>query len=264
MDDGTGGPGGAAAPVLVACAHGTRDPRGRRAVEVFVDAVRRAVDAVRREAGWLPAGSGGAEVEVYAAYVDVQDPTPAQVLAAVSGCPAVLVPVLLSTGYHVQVDLPRAARQAAGPTVVAAPLGPDDRLARLVADGCARLGVEPGDDVRLVAAGSSRPAGLADVAEMARRLAAARGDAVRPAYLSAGEPRLADVVAANRAEGRRTVAASYLLAPGFFQDRLEAAGAEVATGPLLDPDAEPPADLVAIVLDRYRAAAGAMGVDGPS
>jgi hypothetical protein len=38
----------------------------------------------------------------------------------------------------------------------------------------------------------------------------------------------------------------------------------VTTGPLLDPAAEPPADLVAIVLDRYRAAAGAMGVDGPS
>ena len=44
---------------------------------------------------------------------------------------------------------------------------------------------------------------------MAARLAAQLGRDVRPAYLSAADPLLADVVAANRAAGRRTVALSY-------------------------------------------------------
>jgi len=43
--------------------------------------------------------------------------------------------------------------------------------------------------------------------------------------------------------------ASYLLAPGFFQRRLEDAGAAVVTGPLA-----PDERIVDIVVDRYRVA----------
>lgn len=247
---------GTSAPVLVACAHGTGNARGARAIEALVA-------SVARRAG----------VPVCAAYVDVQNPSPQEALAAI-GAPAVLVPVLLSAGYHVQVDLGRAARGAESPTVVADPMGPDDRLlaplllrlseqapqaaaARAGAGvvgsgGSAAAGI---DDVRLVAAGSSRARSAADVAEMARRLGRALGRDVREAYLSADEPLLTAVVAANRAVGRRTVAVSYLLAPGHFQDRLEACGADVVTAPLLAPDAEAPGELVEVLLARYVEAA---------
>lgn len=243
------GPVGSAPPALVACAHGTADPAGRRAIDALVAGV----------AGHPALAEQG--VRVVAAYVDVQAPSPEAALAALPDGSAVLVPLLLSTGYHVQVDLSRAAESALVPTVVAAALGPDDRLVRLLAD---RLRDRPGsdlaadDDVRLVAAGSSRARSGADVADMAARLAAQLGRDVRPAYLSAADPLLADVVAANRAAGRRTVGLSYLLAPGFFQDRLQAAGVAIGTDPVLAADGPPPAELVALVLDRYRAGVAAL------
>lgn len=259
------GPGGA---VLVACAHGTRDEAGRRAVEGLVAAVTSAVATAPRAVPGAPSAvAGGLVVEqVLAAYVDVQSPTPTEALAAVRSRPAVLVPLLLSSGYHVQVDLARAARTAAGPAVVAPALGPDDRLLPLLAEALdatgARDGAQDGadrcnasdTDVRLVAAGSSRARSGADVAEMARRLTDAVGVPVRPAYLSAAHPRLVDVVAANRAGGRRTVALSYLLAPGFFQRRLQESGAGVCTAPLLSAGEPPPAALVELVLARYAVA----------
>lgn len=233
------------APLLVACAHGTRNDAGRRAITRLVEAVARRAP------------------EVVAAYVDVQTPTPEAALAAAPGRAAVLVPLLLSRGYHVEVDLARAARDARAPTVVAAPLGPDDLLLpplrRRLADALGAAGQEAqvvpyeDTDVLLVAAGSSRAAGAQDVAIMAQRFGAALGRRVEAAYLAAGTPRLGDLVAAGRAAGRRAVAVSFLLAPGHFQDRLAAAGADVATPPLLDPDAEPATELVDLVLRRYAA-----------
>jgi sirohydrochlorin ferrochelatase len=76
-------------------------------------------------------------------------------------------------------------------------------------------------------------------------------------FLSAAEPRLADAVAAARRDnpGRRVVVSSYLLAPGFFQDLVLAAGATVVTSPLLVPGAPVPRQIVDVVLDRYRSAA---------
>jgi hypothetical protein len=44
-------------------------------------------------------------------------------------------------------------------------------------------------------------------------------------------------------------AASYLLAPGFFQQRVEQSGADVVTGPIA-----PHPKVVDIVVARYRAA----------
>ncbi|HEY9323828.1 MAG TPA: sirohydrochlorin chelatase, partial [Agromyces sp.] len=73
-------------------------------------------------------------------------------------------------------------------------------------------------------------------------------------FLSAAEPRLADAIAAVRASGggHRVVAASYLLAPGYFQDLASAAGADLVTEPLLTPH-DAPVELVDIVLDRFAA-----------
>ncbi len=55
---------------------------------------------------------------------------------------------------------------------------------------------------------------------------------------------------AARIDGaERVVLVSYLLAPGFFQRRLEGCGADVVTAPLL-----PDARVVDVVLERYRSA----------
>jgi sirohydrochlorin ferrochelatase len=64
-------------------------------------------------------------------------------------------------------------------------------------------------------------------------------------------PTVADAVAAARASapGGPVTVASYLLAPGFFQRRLEESGADVVTGPVA-----PHPLVVDLVLARYRSA----------
>ncbi|HEX9064664.1 MAG TPA: CbiX/SirB N-terminal domain-containing protein, partial [Streptosporangiaceae bacterium] len=81
-------------------------------------------------------------------------------------------------------------------------------------------------------------------------LAAELNTSVTAAFAAAGEPDVADAVARLRAATRGPVAvASYLLAPGVFQDRLRASGADWVTEPLGDHPA-----VAALVIDRYRTA----------
>jgi len=221
---------------LVVCAHGTRDPLGRATVRALVEAV----------AARLPA------VEVREAFVDVHGPDVVDVVGAIpvaEGLSGVVVPLLLAAGYHVHVDIADAV--ASRPDVVATPaLGPDDRLVDLLLDRLAAAGAEPGRPVVLAPAGSSDQRAQADSAEVAARLATRWGGPVSLGFAAGPEPTVADAVTAARVAGANRVAvASYLLAPGFFQRRLEESGAEVVTGPLAPDDR-----LVDIVVDRYRAA----------
>lgn len=223
------------APVLVATAHGTSSPAGRSAIGGLVAAV-----AARRP-----------DLSVRAAFVDVQPPDPTAVLASLSGpAPARLVPLLLSAGYHVFVDLTRAAGSVPGTTVAPA-LGPDDRLAELLRRRLLASGLCDDDVVVLAAAGSSQSSAVDDCRTVAAALSLALGRPVTPGFLSAAEPKLADVVAAQRIPGRRVVVATYLLAPGFFADLAARSGADVVTPPLLVPGEPPPGELVDIVVERY-------------
>ncbi len=66
-------------------------------------------------------------------------------------------------------------------------------------------------------------------------------------------------MAAARAAGTgRVIVVSYLLAPGYFLDRVLEAGADVVTDPVAGPAGadKPDPRLVQVVLDRYDAAAG--------
>lgn len=152
---------------------------------------------------------------------------------------AVAVPLLLSSGYHVRADLPEQAPSA----VVTPAVGPDPRLALALKERLAEAGWGGTGEVTLAAAGSADPRSLADVEVAAEQLSTLTGTRVRPAYVSAGEPRLADV--------RPHAVASYLLAPGVFYDAVAACGATVVAAPI---GAHP--TLAAIVVDRYRAAVG--------
>ncbi len=223
-------------PVLIACAHGTRNAEGQAAIR-----------RVMAEIETLRPG-----LRVVEAYVDVQEPELGGVVEGLpEGTPAVVVPLLLSTGFHIKVDVPKAIKPR--PEVVAArPLGPDPRLAELLATHLRAAGLQENDGVLLAAAGSSLPDGSVDSEEQARLLAELLPNKVRVAYGASAQPTVPDGVASLRAElaadggTARVFIASYLLATGYFHDQLAKAGADVVAAPLL-----PSPVLAEIALERY-------------
>jgi sirohydrochlorin ferrochelatase len=266
--------------VLIGTSHGTDDPAGQAAVRALLDGVRAARP----------------ELDVREAFVDVQQPEVDEVLAGavrdagsaaardgsgavspVGGPTAVVVPLLLSTGYHVRHDIAQAvaAVNAAGEgvAVAAEPLGPHPLLVDILADRYAAAEAahgrfRPDDVVVLAAAGSSVAAAATAVEEVTSALAQRLGRPVTPSYGAGAEPRVPAAVAAARAGtpatpdapgvpgAARVVVVSYLLAPGYFLDRVLEAGADVVTDPVAGPARAEKADprLVQVVLDRYDAA----------
>ncbi len=193
-------------------------------------------------------------------HVDVEQPdVPATLATLADGEPAVVVPLLLSAGYHVYVDLTEAvAEETTRRVVLSGALGPDDRLAAVLLRRLREAGLRDDDRIVLAVAGSSDRRAVDDCVEQARRLAAASGRDVTVGFLSAAEPRLPEAIATARAAGgatARVVVANYLLAPGYFDDLARAAGAEVTAAPLLVPDGPAPRELVDIVVERYAASA---------
>jgi sirohydrochlorin ferrochelatase len=214
-------------PPLLLVAHGTRDSAGAEVALRLADAVRRALPAV----------------PVRLAFVDVRPPTVAHVAPILRRAAEVVVlPAFLAAGYHVRHDLPAqlaaaglAGRARLTPVLGADPLlaGTDPRLVAAAEDRLRDAGWRPGDATVLAAAGSSDAGARAEVAEAARALGRRLGCPVRMGYLASGAPKLAEVVASARADGQQRVAvASWLLAPGVFQRRLEDVGADVAAAPL--------------------------------
>lgn len=230
-------------PVLIACSHGTDDAEGRRVVRGIVD-------------GIIAARPG---LDVREAFVDVQEPAlPTVVDALPAGRRAVIVPLLLSAGFHTGVDIVEATRLRPGDVVAATPLGPDCRLSAIVTERMRGAGVRAGDAVVLAAAGSSRPEAAAAVTTVANGVRARWPGRLAVGYGAGAQPRVPAAVSALREEpataSSRVVIASYLLAPGYFHDRLHEAGAELVTAPL-GPDPR----LALIALDRYDAAVETAG-----
>jgi sirohydrochlorin ferrochelatase len=171
-----------------------------------------------------------------------------------AGRPAVVVPLLLSGGYHVHVDIAGAVAAAPG-TVAAPPLGPDARLVEVLHDRLVSAGADPRDRLTAVvvaAAGASDVRAVTDVETTADLLQRTWAGPVTTGYGSAATPTVPDAVAAARRAGaERVVVASYLLAPGHFHDKLAGAGADLITAPLLPDDR-----IAAVLLDRYDVAVG--------
>ncbi|KAB2339468.1 sirohydrochlorin chelatase [Actinomadura rudentiformis] len=222
-------------PTLLAVAHGTRDPAGAATVRALLDRVR----ALRP---WL---------RVAEAYAEIAAPSLEDALRGIDG-PVVAVPLLLARGYHALIDIPGRAERLHPGLVTSRPLGPDGMLADAMIDRmtAALAGGEPPrrtDAVVLGAAGSSDPAGVADVRAAARILARRLRRPVPYGFVAADGPVLAEMVEERRREGAdRVLAASYLLAPGLFHHRIEAAGADVASLPIGAHDA-----VAQLVLDRF-------------
>ncbi|TFD62650.1 cobalamin biosynthesis protein CbiX [Cryobacterium suzukii] len=226
---------------LVAISHGTNSADGQAAIAALVEAVTLAHP----------------ELAVIGGFVDVQQPDVAASLGAVPpDIAAVVVPLLLSAGYHVHVDLQRETSAHDRVTTVSRALGPDDRLIdvlehRLRADGFDKR--VPGQEIVLAAAGSSDARAVHDCRTVGALLEQRLGVRVTVGFLSAATPRLACAVTAARLRGASVTVSTYLMAPGFFFDltRAQSVGADRVTAPLLLPGETAPAPLVDLVVDRY-------------
>ncbi|MFD1152445.1 sirohydrochlorin chelatase, partial [Saccharothrix hoggarensis] len=130
--------------MLIAVAHGSRDPRSAAAVRQLVAALP----------GARPA------------FLDLSEPLLADVLADVGQGEAVVVPLLLGSAYHALVDIPEmvdsATARSPGLSVrVTDVIGTDPRVADAALARLAQAGARPGDGrlgAVLAGAGSSHAA----------------------------------------------------------------------------------------------------------
>ncbi|MEU4925621.1 sirohydrochlorin chelatase [Streptomyces yokosukanensis] len=214
-----------APPALVLVAHGSRDPRALRTVRTLCERIRD-----------LRPG-----LPVHLGHIELNEPLLADTLAALGGTPAVLVPLLLSRGYHVKHDIPGAAAAAQARTRVSAPLGPHPLLVETLYDRLLEAGWPAAMDpaarrasaVVLAAAGSRDPDSADDTRRTARLLADRLGVPVVPAYASAAAPTVPTAVQALTARGRHRVAiASCFTAPGRFATQCAGAAPWIASAPL--------------------------------
>jgi sirohydrochlorin ferrochelatase len=214
-----------AKPTLLVAAHGTASPAGSATTAALVAAV----------------GAARPDLPVSLCFLDVATPRLTDALVALSG-PTVVVPLLLSAGFHVLSDIPSIV--AGHPDVlVARHLGPDPLVVdALVARLASVRGQTPVMTTVLVAAGSGHSAAAAEVAAAAEQLSSRLGRPVHVLTLGC------DVRAALSGLDAPVEVATYLLAEGQFVDNLRTAATGLAT--VADPLGVHPA-LVALVLARY-------------
>lgn len=196
---------------VVAVAHGTTHLPGLTTLDAIMDRVR-----------FLRPG-----LRASLSFVSSATPPPIEVLADLAGRgekEAVVLPLFLSTGYHVRHDIAEAVRgvESRGFRVhTARALGPDPMLAHVLSDRLAAVtGRVFGTEVVLAAAGSNDRRANADAVVMAGLLAERLGMPVRTAYLSATEPTIESVLTRLSRRGRPVAVASYLLAEGGYTQRL--------------------------------------------
>lgn len=215
-------------PPLVAVAHGSGHPAAAETVSALARHVTRLAPVI----------------DIRVAFVQHAQPSLPRALAD-AGQDSVVVPLLLSAGYHLSTDIAGLAKHVAGP------LGPDQLLVTALMSRLADAGAPAGVAVVLAATGSSDLRAADQIAAQADLLAAELDAPVIPAFASSGRPSVENAVADLReTTGGPVAVASYLLAPGLFHDRLAKSGADWVTAPLGDHPA-----VAALVIDRYRTAA---------
>jgi sirohydrochlorin ferrochelatase len=209
-------------PRLVVVAHGTASTTGSATTARLVDTIRAARP----------------DVAVDLCFLDVVEP---RLSDALDDQPTVVVPLLLSTGFHVQTDIPAAVARYPQARV-ARHLGPHPLLADVLVD---RLPAAPPEgSVVLVGAGSRRPEARVELGEMADLLG--RRVAATVSVLTLGD----DVRAALEQLPGPVRVATYLLTEGQFVDSLRAAADGIGT--VADPLGVHPA-LVRLVWERFDA-----------
>jgi sirohydrochlorin ferrochelatase len=218
-------------PTLVAVAHGSAHPQAATMVAALAGHVTRLAPVI----------------DIRVAFVQHARPSLPEALD-VAGKDAIVVPLLLSSGYHLTKDIASAVNLD---QKVTGPLGPDRLLVTALVSRLAEAQVPEGTPVVLAAAGSADQEAARQVGSQATLLAQALNVPVRVAFAAAGLPAVPDAVADLRAQtGAQVAVAAYLLTRGHFHDQLANAGADWVTAPLGDHPA-----VAALVIDRYRGAA---------
>jgi sirohydrochlorin ferrochelatase len=212
-------------PALVVVAHGSRDPRALSTVSALLDRVR------EQRPG----------LSVHLGHIELNAPLLPDTLAGLGTAEAVLVPLLLSRGYHIKRDIPEMAASCEVRARVADALGPHPLLvdalhARLVEAGWrTRMDEQTRrtSAVVLAAAGSRDPESKVDTNRTAQLLAERLGVPVVPAYATTAAPTVPDAIRSLVSRGRPRVAvASYFTAPGRFATECAQAAPWIASAPL--------------------------------
>jgi sirohydrochlorin ferrochelatase len=248
--------------VLLAVAHGSRDPRSAATVR-----------ALARTVGTYAPG-----LEVRAAFLDLSAPRVDDVLARLHAerhRPVVAVPLLLGRAYHARVDLPgtvaRATDRLPGLRVRTADvLGADPGLEALALDRLRAVGADPADPglgVVLAAVGSSHAPANAAVTGLAREWQARHRCRVEPAFVTGAAPDVPTAIASLIERGvRRVAVASWFLAPGLLPDHVRTLATRAAPGTAVaDPLGDDPR-VARAILRRYAEQCGARppAARGPS
>jgi sirohydrochlorin ferrochelatase len=213
---------------LLVTAHGTRSAAGTETTRALVAAVAAARPSV----------------PVDLCFLDVAAPSLAEALDARAGAEVVVVPLLLSAGYHVCTDIPAVVAGRHG-VHVAAHLGPDPAVVAALADRLAEARSAERASTVLAAVPSSLASARDEVTSAAGLLAARLG---RPVDVL---PLGRDVASTLSALTAPIEAAVYLLAEGGFLATLRDAMA--GRGVVAPPIGVHPA-LVSLVWARYDAA----------
>jgi sirohydrochlorin ferrochelatase len=168
-------------PTLLAVAHGSRHQAATATIMALAGQVERLAPVL----------------DIQVAFVQHAAPSLPDALDA-AGPDVVIVPLLLSSGYHLTTDIAGAttaidtAITAGGEgTRVTGPLGPDSLLVTALTGRLAEAGVPPGTPVVLAAAGSSDPRAAAEVQAQADLLSDEIGVPVTAAFAAVTAPRSA-------------------------------------------------------------------------
>ncbi|WP_330172903.1 sirohydrochlorin chelatase [Streptomyces sp. NBC_01498] len=240
-------------PVLLAVAHGSRDPRHAATVHALLRRVRALRPGLRVEACFLDFDAPSV-------------PRALERLDAEGVREVVALPLLLTRAFHAKSDIPAALGEARArlPRLTVRQsevLGPSPLLTDALERRLYEAGLTPGDKsttgVVLASAGSTDPEAIAVIDRVAREWRRTGWCAVRPAFASASLPRTEDAVRDLRAAGvRRVAVAPYVLAPGRLPDRI-ARGARESGADVLADVLGPAPELARLLLRRYEAARAA-------
>lgn len=222
---------------IIATAHGTDSTDGRETINSIIKCLQ------ERLSHRL-----GPVMNVYEAYVDVQIPALEEVVQMLPRSEeSVILPLLLSTGYHMEVDMKEAADFSGIEKIsIASSLGPSHRLAKLMHTRLIEQGWRTGDPVVMAGAGSSRAEGREAVAQQSQLLAEEIGQEVTFGFVADIEPRITEVIQEAQ-QGEKLFVANYLLGRGYFNAQLKRVGAAqgaLVADPLMIPGDEQACDLI--------------------
>lgn len=199
-------------PPLVAVAHGSRDSRAKANVRKLLELIRQRRPGLR----------------VSDAYVELTEPS-FSCLTQQLNQPPVVIPLLLSRGYHLYHDVYKIAE--ANGFAVSRALGPDELLIEVMENRLVEAGMPRGIPTILAAAGSLDSEGISDVTRTAALLQKRLGASVTPAFIGTSFPNVAQAIELLNTNGNCAVA-TYLLSPGRFSTSLSSSRAKWIAKPL--------------------------------